>query len=94
MATLCVSRASKSNRALTGRTDFASEATMAETVLSLMVLTALALAGGGLWLWRKQRAGRQALLMLALAAVLSANVALWAVPNDSGETLATTTPDR
>ncbi len=67
---------------------------MASTALSLMVLTALALLGGAVWLWRKRRAGRQALLMLVLAAVIAVNVALWAVPNQSGQTLATATPER
>jgi len=67
---------------------------MAATVLSLMVLTALALVGGAWWLWRRKRAGRQALLMLVLAAVMAANVALWAVPDESGQTLATATPER
>ena len=67
---------------------------MAATVLSLMVLTALALVGGAWWLWRTKRAGRQALLMLVLAVVMAANVALWAVPDESGQTLATATPER
>jgi len=67
---------------------------MASTVLSLMVLTAIALLGGAWWFWRKHRAGRQALLMLALAAIIAANVAIWTVPNQSGETLATAKPER
>ena len=67
---------------------------MAPTVLSLMVFTALALLAGAWWLWRTRRAGRQALLMLVLAAVIAANVALWALPDDSGRTLATATPER
>jgi uncharacterized membrane-anchored protein len=67
---------------------------MAETVLSLMVLTALVLVAGAAWLWRKKRAGRQATLMLVLAAVIAINVALWAVPDRSGQTLATAAPAR
>jgi hypothetical protein len=67
---------------------------MAATVLSLMVLTAIALLGGAWWFWRKQRAGRQALLMVVLAAVIAVNVAIWAVPNQSGETLVTANPER
>jgi drug/metabolite transporter superfamily protein YnfA len=62
---------------------------MQATVLSLMVLTALALVAGAWWLWRKRRAVRQALLMLVLAAVIAVNVAIWAVPTDSGQSLAT-----
>lgn len=67
---------------------------MAETVLSLMVLTALALLAGAFWLWRKRQAGRQALLMLVLAAVIAVNVALWILPDESGRTLASATPER
>lgn len=67
---------------------------MAATVLSLMVLTAIALLGRAWWFWRKQRAGRQALLMVVLAAVIAVNVAIWAVPNQSGETLVTANPER
>lgn len=67
---------------------------MAETVLSLMVLTAIALLVGAWWFWRKQGAGRQALLMVVLAAVIAVNVAIWAVPNQSGETLVTANPGR
>jgi len=48
---------------------------MAATMLSLMVLTALALVGGAAWLWHSRRAGRQFLLMLVLAAVIAVNVA-------------------
>jgi drug/metabolite transporter superfamily protein YnfA len=65
---------------------------MAATALSLMVLTAIALVGGAWWLWRKRRAGRQALLMLGLAAIIAINVAIWAVPNEAGEALATARP--
>lgn len=67
---------------------------MAETALSLMVLTALALLAGAVWLWRKRRAGRQALLMLVLAVVIAVNVAIWLAPTESGGTLATAAPDR
>jgi drug/metabolite transporter superfamily protein YnfA len=67
---------------------------MAATVLSLMVLTALALVGGAAWLWRRRRAGRQALLMLVLAAVIAVNVGLWILPDESGRTLATAAPER
>ncbi len=67
---------------------------MADIALSLMVLTTLALIGGAVWLWRRRNAGRQALLMLVLAAVIAANVALWVVPDESGKSLATAAPDR
>ena len=67
---------------------------MAATVLSLMVLTALALLGGAFWFWRRQRSGRQAVLMLVLAAVIAVNVAIWAMPGENGETLIAAKPDR
>jgi hypothetical protein len=66
---------------------------MAATVLSLMVLTALALVGGAAWLWRKRGAGRQALLMLVLAGVIAVNIVIWAAPTDSGQSLLAGTPD-
>jgi drug/metabolite transporter superfamily protein YnfA len=58
------------------------------TALSLMVLTALALVGGAVFLWRRGGARRQAILMLVLAAVMAINVAIWAVPDRGGRTLA------
>lgn len=59
------------------------------TALSLMVLTAVALVGGAVFLWRRKGARRQAILMLVLAAVMGANVAILAVPDRAGRTLAT-----
>ncbi len=58
------------------------------TALSLMVLTALALVGGAVFLWRRGGARRQAILMLVLAAVMAINVAIWAMPDGRGRTLA------
>jgi drug/metabolite transporter superfamily protein YnfA len=65
---------------------------MADFVLSLMVLAALVLAGGAWWLWRNKRAGKQALLMLAMAAILAVNVGIWTLPNEEGKTLASGAP--
>jgi hypothetical protein len=48
--------------------------------LSLAVLAAFALAGGGLWLIAKHRIYRQGTLMLVAAAVLLANVLIWTAP--------------
>lgn len=48
-------------------------------LLSLMVLAAFALAGGGLWLLVKGRYRKQAILMLVAAAVLAGNVAILTV---------------
>ncbi len=59
------------------------------TALSLMVLTALALVGGAVFLWWRGGARRQAVLMLVLAVVMAINVAIWAVPDRGGRILAT-----
>jgi hypothetical protein len=53
--------------------------TIAVTALSLAVLAAFALAAGGLWLILKRRVVRQGALMLVMAAVLIANVLIWAL---------------
>ncbi len=54
--------------------------------LSAMVLAVFALLGGGLFLLRRGGARKQALLMLALAAVLAVNVGLWTLPGSDGTT--------
>jgi hypothetical protein len=59
-----------------------------ETVLALAMLTALALAAGAIYLWRSRGLNKQAVLMLLLAAVMVVNVAIWALPNERGESLA------
>lgn len=56
--------------------------------LSLLVLAMLALLGGAYVLFRRGMK-RQAWLMLILAAVMALNVAIWTIPSDSGESLAT-----
>lgn len=56
-----------------------------DTVLSIMVLAALALVLGAAWLWRRGGARKQAGLMLLLAAILAGNVAIWTVPDASGK---------
>ncbi len=54
------------------------------TVLSIMVLAALALLAGGLYLWNREGMRRQAVLMLVLVAVIAGNVAILVVPNADG----------
>ena len=51
--------------------------TVAVTALSLAVIAAFALAGGGTYLlvWRRER--KQGMLMLLAALVLFANVLIW-----------------
>ena len=58
---------------------------MMSVVLSLLVLSALALTGGAIALFRRGGAVKQALLMLVLAAIMAANVAIWTMPTTSGE---------
>lgn len=57
---------------------------MLSVVLSLLVLAAIALTGGAIYLWRKPGMRRQALLMLALAAIAVVNVGIWTVPDGAG----------
>lgn len=57
---------------------------MLSTVLSVLVLAAIALVLGAFYLWRKPGMRRQALLMLALAAIAAINVAIWTLPDAEG----------
>ena len=57
---------------------------MLATSLSLMMLAAIALIGGALVLWRRGERKRPALMAL-LVVVLLVNVAIWTVPDASGE---------
>lgn len=58
---------------------------MFDLVLSIILLAAIAMAVGAFVLWRKGIT-RQALLMAILSFVMFANVAIWLVPMDDGET--------
>ncbi|HEX2763979.1 MAG TPA: hypothetical protein VHM92_09110 [Allosphingosinicella sp.] len=49
-------------------------------ILSIAVLAAFALTGGGLWLVFKRGEKRQGWLMVLAAAVLFANVLIWSLP--------------
>ena len=53
--------------------------TLAATALSLAVLATIALTAGGLWLMSKGGDRKKGALMLGAAAVLLANVLIWAV---------------
>ncbi|HYD25059.1 MAG TPA: hypothetical protein VEB68_09685 [Croceibacterium sp.] len=55
-----------------------------DTVLSLVVLVAIALVAGATYLWRRGGARKQAWLMLVLAVVMIANVLIWTVPQSDG----------
>jgi hypothetical protein len=51
--------------------------TIVSAALSLGVLAAFLLAGGGIWLLVKQRDTKRGALMLVAALVLFANVLIW-----------------
>jgi hypothetical protein len=53
---------------------------MLETIISLSVLAAFALGGGGVWLIVKRRDRKQGTLMLVAAAVILGNVVIWTTP--------------
>lgn len=54
--------------------------TVAVTALSLAVIAAFALAGGGLYLLIKRNERKQGVLMLLAALVLLGNVLIWTLP--------------
>lgn len=53
-------------------------------ILSVVMLAALALVAGAVFLWRRGGAAKQAWLMLALAVVMIANVLIWTLPDSRG----------
>ena len=55
------------------------------TVLSIMMLVAIALLGGAFVLWRRGGANRQAVLMVILAVVVIINIGIWTLPTASGD---------
>jgi len=55
-----------------------------DLILSIVMLAALALIGGAVFLWFNRRARKQATLMVVLAIVMLMNVAIWTLPDSSG----------
>jgi hypothetical protein len=55
------------------------------TVLTVLVIAALALLAGAYFLWRRGAPTRQVVLMAVLAATMLANVVIWTLPYSSGE---------
>ena len=58
---------------------------MLEAMLSLMMLAAVVLLGGAVYLWRARSERQRPLLMLLLALVMLVNVGIWTLPDASGE---------
>jgi len=58
---------------------------MMATVLSLLVLTVIGLLAGAVFVWRRKGPMKRVVLLLGLAAVAALNVAIWTVPDSSGE---------
>lgn len=57
---------------------------MMATALSLVVLAAIALIGGAVFLWRRGGSRRQIALMVVLAVVMAINVAILTWPARDG----------
>ena len=62
-----------------------------DAVLSVMVLAALALLAGAIYLWRRG-SRRQAALMFALVGVIAANIAILTIPVGDGTAPVATMP--
>ena len=55
-----------------------------DTILSVLVLAAVALIGGAIRLWRRDGLKKQVWLMLLLAAIMIGNVLIWTIPDKDG----------
>ena len=60
--------------------------------LALLVLTAIALVGGSIWLRLRGGPTKQIVLMLVLALVIVANIAIWTLPDANGDALVNAAP--
>ena len=56
-----------------------------DMALSLLMLGALALLAGALYLWRSRGEHQRPWLMVLLAVVMLVNVGIWTLPDASGE---------
>lgn len=62
---------------------------MFDLAISLVILAALALGGGAIFLYRRGQK-KQAGLMALLVLIMVANVAIWLMPTADGDSLAET----
>ncbi|MFN3516570.1 MAG: hypothetical protein ACK4YM_05350 [Novosphingobium sp.] len=56
-----------------------------DTILSILALAVIGLVIGAIALWRRGGRKKQVWLMLLLAAVAAANIAIWIVPDATGQ---------
>ncbi|MDP3676429.1 MAG: hypothetical protein Q8R44_15250 [Novosphingobium sp.] len=56
-----------------------------DMALSLLMLGALVLLAGALYLWRSRNERQRPLLMVLLAMIMLVNVGIWTLPDASGE---------
>ena len=61
---------------------------MTGAFLSIAMIGGFALLWGAWRLWKREGLGQKVWLMIAAALVLFANVAIWTVPDQAGNTLA------
>ncbi|NCP12309.1 MAG: hypothetical protein GW859_10260 [Sphingomonadales bacterium] len=66
---------------------------MTQVVPSLLMLAAIALVIGAIVGWRRGMAPKKVGLMVLAALVMFANVAIWTIPNQRGESLVTQTAE-
>ena len=66
---------------------------MGGIIPSLLMLAGFALVLGAYFGWRRGMAIKKIGLMLLAALVMFANVAIWTIPNDRGESLSDQTID-
>lgn len=62
---------------------------MINAILSIAMLSALLLLYGATKRWRRDGTSQQMWLMVAAALVIIANVAIWVVPDEKGQSLVT-----
>lgn len=62
-------------------------------VLSLLMAAAIALVIGAFALWKRGGSLKQVALMLLLAVIMAVNVAIWTLPDASGNSLLASAPN-